>query len=43
MIVFGKNGQVRFNSEEELRIAIDYGRINCKEFCDMVRAEARRR
>lgn len=24
MIVFGKNEQVRFNSEEELRIAIDY-------------------
>lgn len=92
-LVFGKNGQVRFNSEEELRIAIEYilssdnadfnihgdnqnqgawaseerihfksergvpeclkrnmtagkagsyGRINCKEFCDMVRAEARR-
>lgn len=93
-LVFGKNGQVRFDSEEELRIAVDYilnsdnvdfeihednqnqgawaseerihfksehgvpeclkrnmtagkvgiyGRINCKEFCDMVRAEARRR
>lgn len=90
-LVFGKAGQVRFNSEEELRIAIDYivnsknvdfevhednqnqgawgpeerihfrsevgipdclkrnmtagrpgvyGRINCKEFCDLVRAEA---
>ena len=23
-LVFGKNGQVRFNSEEELRIAVDY-------------------
>ena len=23
-LVFGKNGQVRFNSEEELRIAIEY-------------------
>ena len=93
-LVFGKNGQVRFYSEEELRIAIDYilssdnvdfeihennqeqgawgpedrihfrseqgvpeclkrnmtagrpgiyGRINCKEFCDFVRAEARKR
>ena len=91
-LVFGKNGQVRFNSEEELRIAIDYilssdnvdfeihednqnqgawgpeerihfkseigvpdclkrnmtagrsglyGRINCKEFCELVRAMAR--
>lgn len=93
-LVFGKKGQVRFNSEEELRIAIDYilnsdnvnfkihednqnqgawaseerihfksekgvpeclkrnmtagkngiyGRINCKEFCELVRAEARKR
>ena len=93
-LVFGKNGQVRFNSEEELHIAIEYilssdnvdinihedhpnqgawaseerihfkseqgvpeclkrnmtagkagiyGRINCKEFCDMVRVEARRK
>ena len=24
MIEFGKNGQVRFDSEEELRIAVDY-------------------
>ena len=23
-LVFGKNGQVRFNSEEELRTAVDY-------------------
>lgn len=93
-LVFGKNGQVRFNSEEELRVAVDYilnsdnvnfnihednqmqgawgpedrihfksehgvpeclkrnmtagrsglyGRINCKEFCDLVRAEADKR
>ena len=93
-LVFGKNGQVRFDSEEELRIAIDYilssdnvdfeihennqeqgawgpedrihfrseqgvpeclkrnmtagrpgiyGRINCKEFCDLIRAKARKR
>lgn len=93
-LVFGRNGQVRFDSEEELRIAIDYiltspnvdfgvhennqdqgawgpedrihfksgkdvpkclkrimtagrpglyGRINCKEFCDLIRAEARKR
>lgn len=93
-LVFGKNGQVRFNSEEELRVAIEYiltsanvdfnihednqnqgawapeerihfkreagvpeclkrnmtagkpgiyGRINCKEFCDLIRSEARRR
>ncbi len=93
-LVFGKNGQVRFNSEEELRIAVDYilnssnvdfdihednqnqgawgpeerihfrseqgvpdclkrnmtagkqgiyGRINCKDFCDLVRAEARKK
>jgi hypothetical protein len=93
-LVFGKNGQVRFDSEEELCEAIDYilnsdnvdfdihednqnqgawgpeerihfkrefgipeclkrnmtagrpglyGRINCKEFCDLVRAEAQRR
>lgn len=93
-LVFGKNGQVRFDSEEELRIAIEYilssdnvdfnvhednqdqgawgpeerihfkdaagvpeclkrnmtagkggiyGRINCKEFCDLIREEARRR
>lgn len=93
-LVFGKNGQVRFNSEEELYTAIEYilssdnvdfnihednqkqgawapeerihfksetgipeclkrnltagrpgiyGRINCKELCDMVRAEARKR
>lgn len=24
MCVFGRNGQVQFNSEEELRIAVDY-------------------
>lgn len=93
-LVFGKNEQVRFDSEEELRIAVDYilssdnvdfeihednhnqgawgpeerihfksgqgipdclkrnmtagkagiyGRINCKEFCDIVREEARRK
>lgn len=93
-LVFGKKQQVRFNSEEELRIAIDYilssdnvdfnvhednqnqgawapeerihfkkqdgvpeclqrnmtagkagiyGRINCKEFCDSVRAKARKK
>lgn len=93
-LVFGKNEQVRFDSEEELRIAVDYilssdnvdfeihennqnqgawgpeerihfrseigvpdclkrnmtagrpglyGRINCKEFCKLVRSEARRR
>lgn len=93
-LVFGKNEQVRFGSEEELRIAVDYilssdnvdfeihennqnqgawgpeerihfksgqgipdclkrnmtagkagiyGRINCKEFCDIVREEARRK
>lgn len=90
-LVFGKNGQVRFNSEDELRFAVDYilnsnnvdfdthednqdqgawgpeecihfhseigvpdclkrnmaagrpglyGRINCREFCELVRAEA---
>lgn len=93
-LVFGKKGQVRFESEEELRIAVDYilnssnvdfnihednqnqgawapeerihfrrelgvpdclkrnmtvgrpglyGRINCGEFCKLVRAEARKR
>ena len=93
-LMFGKNEQVRFDSEEELRIAVDYilssdnvdfeihednqnqgawgpeerihfksgqgipdclkrnmtagkagiyGRINCKEFCDIVREEARRK
>ncbi len=93
-LVFGKKGQVRFDSEEELRFAIEYilssdnvnfnihednqnqgawgpedrihfkheagvpeclirnmtagktgiyGRINCKEFCDLIRSEARRR
>ena len=93
-LIFGKNGQVRFDSDEELRIAVDYilnsdnvdfgihednqnqgawgpedrihfrretgvpdclkrnmtagrsglyGRINCKEFCELVRAKARRR
>lgn len=93
-LVFGKNGQVCFNSEDELRVAVDYilnsnnvdfdihednqdqgawgpeerihfrsemgvpdclkrnmtagrpglyGRINCREFCELVRAEARRR
>lgn len=92
-LVYGKNNQVRFDSEEELRIAIDYilnsdnvnfdihennqnqgawgpedrihfkheqgvpdclkrnitagkdglwGRINCKEFCEMIRAIAHR-
>ncbi len=92
-LVFGKNRQVRFNSEEELHSAIEYilnsdnvdfnihednqnqgawaseerihfkheagvpeclkrnmtagksgiyGRINCKEFCDLIRTEARR-
>lgn len=93
-LVFGKNGQVRFNSEEELRTAVDYilnssnvefdihednqnqgawapeerihfeeesgvpdclkrnmtagrpglyGRINCGEFCELVRTEAHKR
>ena len=93
-LVYGKKGQVRFNSEEEKNIAIDYilsspnvnfnihennqeqgawgpedrihfkrqegvpaclqdimtagrgdmyGRINCKEFCEEIRAEAKRR
>lgn len=93
-LVYGNNGQVRFNSEEELRIAIEYilssdnvdydvhednqnqgawgpeerihfkseqgvpeclkrnmtagrpglyGRINCKEFSEMIRTEANRR
>ena len=93
-LVFGKNGQVRFHSEEELREAVDYiltsdnvdfgihednqnqgawgpeerihfrresgvpeclkrnmtagrpglyGRINCEEFCDFIREEARKR
>lgn len=93
-LVFGKNGQVCFDSEEELHEAINYilnsdnvdfdihednqnqgawgpeerihfkrefgipeclkrnmtagrpglyGRINCKEFCDLVRAESQRR
>ena len=93
-LVYGKNGQVRFENEEEKRIAIDYilsssnvnfkihennqeqgawgpedrihfkrqegvpeclqrtmgtgkksvyGRINCKEFCEEIRAEAKRR
>lgn len=93
-LVFGKNGQVRFNSEDELRVAVDYilnsnnvdfdihednqdqgawgpeerihfrseigvpdcltrnmtagrpgiyGRINCREFCELIRTEARRR
>ncbi len=93
-LIYGRNGQVRFRSEEELQIAIDYilssdnvdfrihednqeqgawgpeerihfkseqgvpeclkrnmtagrpgiyGRINCKDFCEMVRAEARNR
>ena len=92
-LIFGKNRQVRFNSEEELHSAIEYilnsdnvdfnihednqnqgawaseerihfkheagvpeclkrnmtagksgiyGRINCKEFCDLIRTEARR-
>lgn len=90
-LVFGKNGQVRFNSEDELRVAVDYilnsnnvdfdihednqdqgawgpeerihfrseigvpdclkrnmtagrpglyGRINCREFCELIRDEA---
>lgn len=90
-LVFGKNGQVRFNSEDELRVAVDYilnsnnvdfdihednqdqgawgpeerihfrseigvpdclkrnmtagrpglyGRINCREFCELIRYEA---
>lgn len=90
-LVFGKNGQVWFNSEDELRVAVDYilnsnnvdfyihednqdqgawgpeerihfrseigvpdclkknmtagrpglyGRINCREFCELARAEA---
>ena len=93
-LVYGKNGQVRFDSEQEKREAIEYlltssnvnfkvhednqnqgawsseerihfkeergvpeslkkimtagrpgiyGRINCKEFCEELRAEARRR
>lgn len=93
-LVFGKNGQVRFDSKEELCIAVDYilhsdnvdfdihednqnqgawgpedrihfksgqdvpeclkrnmtagkagvyGRINCKEFCDMIRSIAHRK
>lgn len=93
-LVFGKNGQVRFDNEQEKREAIEYlltspnvdfdvhednqnqgawapeerihfkeeegvpeslkkimtagrpgiyGRINCKEFCEELRAEARRR
>ena len=93
-LVFGKNDQVRFDSEEELPIAVDYilnssnvdfdihednqnqgawapeerihfrresgvpdclkrnmtagrpglyGRINCGEFCELVRDEARKR
>lgn len=93
-LIYGRDRQVRFRSEEELQIAIDYilssdnvdfrihednqeqgawgpeerihfkseqgvpeclkrnmtagkagiyGRINCKDFCEMVRAEARNR